>query len=375
MSTVAGAAPSRERRVSKRTRLILSIAAWVIGTALVVLALRAVGWHEALAAVRRANPLWLAVAVCCHGSIVFLWAWQSYVLLPRGSDGRRAAALDGSRVTYARCAEVTALTATASNTVPAFLGQATGVALLSERAGIGTAGALSVFAQHNLVEGFVKIGVLFAAAQVAPLPHWMRQALVALAVAMTLLTAALGAAAWYARQHTARNEAAAAVAARAPTSPPTSATTSPPNTDRRRRDPLGRFRAFIVSWAASLDALRHPGQLAAAFAIAIAMKVAEAAGWWAIEHAFNVAPRVGSPILALAATNLASAIPASPGNLGVYEGAAFSAYHLLLGVPRETAIALALLGHVCYLIPLVGIGWAILSVRQIAGLRARRAQL
>ena len=367
MSTALGVAkPPRERRVSKRTRLILSIVAWVIGTAVVVLALRAVGWQEALAAVRRANPLWLAVAVCCHGSIVFLWAWQTYVLLPRDSDGRRTLAADGSRVTYARCAEVTALTATASNTVPAFLGQATGVALLSERAGIGTAGALSVFAQHNLVEGFVKIGVLFAAAQVAPLPHWMRQALVALAVAMTLLSVALGAAAWYARQQTARNEAAAVAAAASP---------SPiaPELDRRRRDPLGRFRAFIVSWAASLDALRRPGQLAAAFAIAILMKAAEAGGWWAIEHAFNVAPRVGSPILALAATNLASAIPASPGNLGVYEGAAFSAYHLLLGVPRETAIALALLGHVCYLIPLVGIGWAILSVRQLASLRARRS--
>jgi len=373
----AAAAPAgprrRERRLSKRTRLALSAFAWLAGTALVVLALRAVGWHEALAAVRRANPLWLATAVCCHGSIVFLWGWQTYVLLPRGRDGRAVLAADGSRITYARCAEVQALTATASNTVPAFLGQATGVALLSERVGIGTAGALSVFAQHNLVEGFTKIGVLFAAAQVAPLPHWMREALVALAVAMTLLSAALGAAAWYARRQSARHPAAAApAAAAAPNTPSTAAPNAAPGGDRRRRDPRAKVRAFVVTWAASLDALRHPGQLAAAFGIAVLMKAAETAGWWAIEHAFAVAPRAGSPILALAATNLASAIPASPGNLGVYEGAAFSAYHLLLGVPRETAIALALLGHVCYLIPLVGIGWGILSVRQIAGIRARR---
>ncbi len=356
LAEAGGAAPPR-RRLSTRARVALSAAAWLVGTAFVVLALRAVGWQKALAAVRRANPRWLAVAVCCHASIVFLWAWQTYVLLPRGPDGRAAPAADGSRVSYAQVAEAQALTATASNTVPAFVGQATGVALLSERVGIGTAGALSVFAQHNLVEGFAKIGVLFAAAQVAPLPRWMRQALVALAVAMTLFTAALGAAAWYARKHSARAAPAAAPA---------------PGADRRRRDPLAKFRAFVMSWAASLDALRHPGQLAAAFGIAALMKAAEAAGWWAIEHAFNVAPRAGSPILALAATNLASAIPASPGNLGVYEGAAFSAYHLLLGVPRETAIALALLGHVCYLIPLIGIGWAMLSVRQLAGLRTRR---
>ncbi|HEY0779314.1 MAG TPA: lysylphosphatidylglycerol synthase transmembrane domain-containing protein [Gemmatirosa sp.] len=365
MSAGVAAGAARRRRLSPRARVALSVGAWLAGTALVVVALRAVGWEAALAAVRRAHPLWLVVAVCCHGSIVFLWAWQTYVLLPRGPDGRAALAADGTRVTYARCAEVQALTATASNTVPAFLGQATGVALLSERVGIGTAGALSVFAQHNLVEGFAKIGVLFAAAQVAPLPHWMREALVALAVGIVVLTAALGTAAWYARRHTAR--AADAALAPAPAVP-----NIPADADRRRRDPLARARAFIVSWAATLDALRHPGQLAAAFAIAAAMKLAEASGWWAIEHAFDVAPRRGSAILALAATNLASAIPASPGNLGVYEGAAFSAYHVLLGVPRETAIALALLGHVCYLIPLVGIGWAILSVRQVSAFRARR---
>lgn len=364
-------AQRRGRRLSKRARLALAATAWVLATLLVVVALRAIGWHEALAAVRQANPLWLLVAVCCHASIVFLWAWQTYVLLPRGADGRAAPAQDGTPVTYARCAEVQALTATASNTVPAFLGQATGVALLAERAGIGTAGALSVFAQHNLVEGFTKMGVLFAAAQVAPLPSWMRKALVALAIAMTAFAVALAVAAWYAR----RQQTRAVIADRREEARRTGPASAPAAAagDRRRRDPVGRFRAFFVSWAASLDALRNPGQLAAALTLAVAMKAAEAAGWWAVEHAFGVAPRPGSPVLALAATNLASAIPASPGNLGVYEGAAFSAYHLLLGVPRETAIALALVGHVCYLLPLVGIGWGLLSGRQLLALGRRRS--
>ena len=362
-----GEAVPRGLQLSGRARVGLALGAWLAATALVVVALRAVGWQQALAAVRQANPFWLVVAVCCHASIVFFWAWQTYVLLPRGPDGRAAPAVDGSRVTYARCAEVQALTATASNTVPAFLGQATGVALLAERARLGSAAALSVFAQHNLVEGFAKLGVLFAAAQVAPLPGWMRKSLVVLALVMTAFALALGASAWYARRHHARAGAGLGAAlGLTPGAPPAAG-------DRRRPNALARFRAFALSWAASLDALRHPGQLLAALALAVAMKAAEAAGWWAVEHAFNVAPRPGSPILALAATNLASAIPASPGNLGVYEGAAFSAYHLLLGVPRETAVALALMGHVCYLVPLVGIGWAILSVQQLRGFRARRA--
>ncbi len=380
--TPSPAAPPRGRRLSGRARLALALAAWLVATALVLVALRAVGWQEALAAMRRANPWWLVAASCCHASIVFLWAWQTYVLLPRTPDGRRAPALDGTRVTYARCAEVQALTATASNTVPAFLGQATGVALLAERAGVGGAGALSVFAQHNLVEGFAKLGVLFAAAQVAPLPSWMREALFALAAGMVVLATSLGAAAWYARRHHRRGDdrrdhrdhRVAADAALDSTLG--DAAGAPPERgagERRARAPLARTRAFLLSWAASLDALRRPGQLAAALAISVAMKVAEAGGWWAIEHAFGVAPRPGSPILALAATNLASAIPASPGNLGVYEGAATSAYNLLLGVPRGTAVAMGILGHVCYLVPLVGIGWAILSVQQLRNLRARRA--
>jgi uncharacterized membrane protein YbhN (UPF0104 family) len=102
------------------------------------------------------------------------------------------------------------------------------------------------------------------------------------------------------------------------------------------------------------------------------MRAVEGLGWWAVERAFDVAPRPGSAALALAATNLASAIPASPGNLGVYEGAAYTAYHVLLGVPRDTAVAMAVVGHMVYLLPLVGVGWALLSVRQLAGMWARR---
>lgn len=366
-------APAEERRAPRRLPprllLLLAVAAWLAATVLVLLALRAVGWRAALNAVRAARPAWLAVAVLCHGSIIALWAWQTYILLPRGTPGstvpdggpaapdRPAPPAPGARAaTYATVFEVQALTTTATNTIPAFLGQATGVALLAERAGVGTAVALGVFAQHNLVEGVAKLATLFVAAGVAPLPPRMRQAVVALAVGMAVLTAALGAAAWTARRHQVRGDHVA------------------PTRGRRGTGPIARLRALTVSWAASLDALRDPRQLALALVIALLMKGAEAAGWWAVEHAFGVAPRPGSPVLALAATNLASAIPASPGNLGVYEGAAYSAYHTLLGVPRETAFALALVGHVCYLLPLVGTGWVLLSRRQLAALRQRRAR-
>lgn len=333
--------PAGRARLSPRARLALALLAWSAATVLVVVALRAVGWEAAVAAVRQARPAWLLAAVGCHATIVVLWAWQTYVLLPRPA---RAPA----PVRFGRMFEVQALTATAANTVPAFLGQATGVALLAERAGVGTAGALGVFAQHNLVEGLAKLAMVGAATLVVPLPARMRQALVALAVGTTALVVLLGAAAWAAQRRSVM-----------PGTVPGSGRTS-------------RAQALVVRWATSLDALRDPRRLGTALLAALLMKVAEGAGWWAVERALAVRTRSGSPVLALAATNLASAIPASPGNLGVYEGAAFTAYHVLLGVPRDTAIALALVGHVVYLLPLVGMGWALLSMRQLAVLRKRR---
>lgn len=327
-------------RLTPRGRALLTAGAWLAATALAVVALRALGWRAALDAVRAARPGWVALAVACHASIVALWAWQTSVLWPRGPDAPPPR--------HATAFEVQALTAMATNTVPAFLGQATGVALLAERGGIGTAAALGVFAQHNLVEGVAKVAVLLAAAQVAPLPPALRRAAWALTGLVVAMAALLALAASAGRAQPGQ---------RVPGAGP---------------GLTGRARALVRRWAHALDALRAPWRLFGALLLALAMKAAEAAGWWAVERALGVRPRPGSPVLALAATNLASAVPATPGNLGVYEGAAYAAYHTLLGVPRETAVALALVGHACYLVPLVGMGWAMLSAQQLGRWRRRR---
>lgn len=297
--------------LSPRARRWAAAGAWVVATLLIVIAFRAVGWHRTVHALRQASAPWLGVAMLCNLAIIALWAWQCRLFLP-----------NGCRVSYGRMFEVTALTTTATNTVPAFLGQATGVAVMAERAGIGVAASLSVLAQHQMVEGIAKLAMLFAAAHVAPLPSWMHRALVGLAAGVALLAIGL------------------LTLAYAPT---------------RWRD---RFTAF-----------RSPGKLATGLAIALAMKGAEAAAWFAVERAFHVSPAPGSPLLALGAVNLASSLSASPGNLGVYEAAGYFAY-VSLHVPKELAFALAVAGHLCYLVPLAGTGWIILSWRQLRTLRA-----
>jgi uncharacterized protein (TIRG00374 family) len=322
-------------RLSPAARRAIALAAWLVGTLLVVLALRAVGWRATLAAASQARIPWLVLAVACHLTVVVLWAWQTWLLLPASARAR-----------FGRIFEVQAITAAAQNTIPAFLGQATGVAVLADRGGVGTPAALSVLAQHSLIEAVAKLATLAAAAQVAPLPAWMQRAVTALTIGLALLAFALAAAAWAARR-------------RAPRTDDALAPTDPVPVTRR-----ARAWAFLVSWAAALDALRSPRRLALALASGLLMKVAEAGGWWAVERAFGVAPRPGSPLLALAATNLASALPASPGNLGVYEGAAAVAYGAL-GVPRDLALAMGIFGHAVYLRPFVGAGWVVLSIRSL----------
>ncbi|MDF1503613.1 lysylphosphatidylglycerol synthase domain-containing protein [Roseisolibacter sp. H3M3-2] len=156
--------------LSPRARRAVALSAWLVATLLVALALRAVGWRETLDAASRASLPWLAVASACHLGVVALWAWQTWLLLPAAVRAR-----------FGRVFEVQAITATAQNTIPAFLGQATGVAVLAERGGAGTAAALSVLAQHSLIEALAKLATLAVAAQVAPLPAWMRRAVALLA--------------------------------------------------------------------------------------------------------------------------------------------------------------------------------------------------
>jgi hypothetical protein len=246
-------------RLSPRARLLLAVALWLVATLLVVTAFRALGGRAALDAVRAARGPWLVVAVAAHSAVIALWAWQTRLLLPRAR-----------RAPYARLLEVQALSAAAANTIPAFLGAATGVALLGEVGGVGMAAALGVYAQHNVAEGVAKLVTLAAAARVAPLPPWMLRAVTALAAGLVVLVAALALGVWLVRRRP----------------PPVDAGTA----DDRR----ARLHRFATTWAASLDALRTP-RFALAIVIGVAMKAAEAGGWWAVERALDVAPRTGAP--------------------------------------------------------------------------------
>jgi uncharacterized membrane protein YbhN (UPF0104 family) len=105
---------------------------------------------------------------------------------------------------------------------------------------------------------------------------------------------------------------------------------------------------------------------------AIATKVAEGGGLLALQHAFGVQLSIGATSLVLAAVILGSMLPVAPGNVGTYEAAAFLAYSHL-GIEPGTATMLAIAGHLCFLIPSVGVGYGVGSVKHFRGIRSDAA--
>ena len=67
----------------------------------------------------------------------------------------------------------------------------------------------------------------------------------------------------------------------------------------------------------------------------------------------------------LAAVILGSMVPVSPGNLGTYEASVFLAYRYL-GVAPEQALSLALVQHLCFMLPSVGVGYLFVSAHTVA---------
>ncbi len=117
-----------------------------------------------------------------------------------------------------------------------------------------------------------------------------------------------------------------------------------------------------------LGGLRSPLQLAGAVVASYATWAVEAVVYWIVMQAFGL--ELGYPValLVVGTVNLAGLIPASPGQVGVYEFFA-SAVLVAVGIERETALAYAIVVHIVIWLPITLAGFAFL-VQQGLGWRA-----
>lgn len=302
------------------------LAAWVVIVALAVIAARTVDWRAAAAAARGAHAGWLLVAVAANASILFFATLEWRQFFPRG-------ATLSLRETF----PIVALTSSVANGAPAIAGYATAVHLLATRGRLGHAAGLSVKLLDGLAEIIVKLGLLIAAALVVP---GFGGPGLGVALGLIALTGALAVG-----LSVGRGTLAAWL-------------------DRCAEATGSRAWTFAATTVHQLDALDRPGRFAGGVALGVAKKVAEGCAIAAAAHALGVGLPGWAVVAALLAVNLASFVAVAPGNLGAYEAGAFLAFRAA-GVDPASALALALIQHAAYLIPVAGTGWLLEGARMV----------
>ncbi len=297
---------------------------WVVLTGLVVLALRTLPWGPILDTAKTASPLWLAAAVALNAALLPLAAWEWSTLLPKLR-----------RIPFATMVWIHAVTSTVSNGGPFLAGHATGVHLLATKGGVGHATAVSVKAMEQLTEGLAKLTVVAVTLAMVPLPDPVRVAALALLVGLPVLAGVMVAVAY--RGHHFQRWA------------------------DERTGRAGSALQFGLDVAGGMEAIRRPGAFAGALVLALLQKTTEGAAIWMTAYALDIALPFWVVTMSLAAVGLSTMASVTPANIGVYEGSALLAYRAA-GFETDTAVALAIVQHAAYLLPMAGLGWITLAL-------------
>lgn len=128
----------------------------------------------------------------------------------------------------------------------------------------------------------------------------------------------------------------------------------------------GRLRGLVMHLSdevvAGLQSLRSPRDLFNAVVFSYASWAIEASVYWLVMRAFNLNTDYTSALLVVGAVNLAGLIPASPGQVGVFEFFVVAALGLV-GISETVAFAYAITVHVVIWLPVTVVGFIFL-VRQ-----------
>ena len=292
---------------------------WFFVAGLFYLGLQSIDLDRAWIEFSRADPFWLFGAVFFNACILLVWTLLWRLLLPEKCS-----------VPFSRIFQANSYMSTSCNTIPFPGGHAVGVMALARRAEVGHSIALSVLALDQLMEGFAKIFVLTLVAIFVPLPEPMRQGILVFVFVIGFFAAIM----FY-------------LAHKQP---------------RIKEDTvsfMGKVRRFVSRWSVHLEILRDVRIFSFGLLLAFLMMFAQTLGIWAVQKSLGLDLPFWAPVLVMGALNLATVLPVTPGNFGIYEGTAFLAYQFY-GLSSESALSLALLQHLCFLIPMVGSGYLVL---------------
>ena len=286
-----------------------------------------VDWTLAIAAVAKAKPLPLILAVLLNAMILVFATAQWLLFLPEGVSVARS-----------KMFKIMAIMSTVANSGPAGGGAAVGVHLLARQEGVGHSVGLSVLLLDQLVEGLVKMAIVVLAIVVVPIGLEYKAVSATILIGVPTLFFVLTVIAH-------RRFVLESIS-------------------ERTTGFLGWILTKLNLVAANLEALRRPKKLSLTIVLGLLQKLVAALAITCVLIAFGVVTPWWGILAVLVAVNLSTVVSVTPANLGVFEGAAFLVY-TSLGISSDTAVALAIVQHAAYLIPLAGIGWVISSVRPL----------
>lgn len=133
------------------------------------------------------------------------------------------------------------------------------------------------------------------------------------------------------------------------------------------RAPVSTLVRLIEPFAHWSGGAHRRRAMGLALLLSLAAWVCNAAMFWLVGQALGASLSPGAAVLVMAVTVLSTAIPSAPGYVGTFELATV-AVATSLGVPRDTAVALAVVAHVIGVMP-AAVGGSIAVIRLGSGLR------
>ena len=297
------------------------IVLWAFAAGLLYLCLQSIDVDRAWIEFTRVDPFWLFRAGFFNACILLVWTSLWYLLLP----GKLS-------VPFVRVFQANSFMSTSCNTISFPGGHAVGVMALARRTEVGHSVALSILVLDQLLEGFAKIFVLTLVAIFVPLPELMGQGILVFIFVIGFFASNMF---YLAHKQPRVKEGQGSISF------------------------MGKIRRFVSRWSVHLEILRDVRIFSFGLLLALLMMFAQTLGIWAVQKSLALDLPFWAPILVMGALNLATVLPVTPGNFGIYEGTAFLAYQFY-GLSSESALSLALLQHLCFLIPMVGSGYLVL---------------
>jgi uncharacterized protein (TIRG00374 family) len=289
-----------------------------------------VTWSSFVEAVGQANPLWISLACVVYLASVFVMAgrWRA-VLRPLAPLVSQKEAFQAMVVGFA-----------ASMVVPARGGELARAEWLGRRAGLPRATVLGSI----LLDHLVAASGLFTAVALLPfllgLPGWLHSGIW---LALGVFAVALG----------------FVLVLRPKAGMPALGGTALPQ---------GRVAAAVAGFLArarlGLTAMGDRRAIARAYGTALVAWFLETCVVYFALRAFHIQVSPGTSLLVLVAINMAMVVPfAPPANFGTVEVGAILAL-MEFGVPKENALAFALVYHILQVIP-IGVGGLALASRSL----------